>query len=49
MAQGIYFFVNIDAQDAQDELDERLLRQNPARTMIRCGLADAQDCKTPDS
>ena len=40
-----YFFMNIDAQDAQDKQDERLLHQKPARAVIRCGLADAQDYK----
>ena len=39
------FTINIDAQDAQDEQDERFLHQKPARPMIRCGLADAQDHK----
>ena len=41
-ARGSIFFMNIDAQDKQDE---RLLHQNPARAVIRCGLADAQDYK----
>ena len=41
-----YFFtINIDAQDAQDERDERFLHQKPARAMIRCGFTDAQDYK----
>ena len=40
-----YFFMNIDAQDKQDKQDERLLHQKPARAVIRCGLADAQDYK----
>ena len=40
-----YFFINIDAQDKQDKQDERLLHQKPARAVIRCGLADAQDYK----
>ena len=40
-----YFLMNIDAQDAQDKQDERLLHQKPARAVIRCGLADAQDYK----
>ena len=43
--QGIDIFLNIDAQDAQDKQDERLLHQKPARAVIRCGLADAQDYK----
>ena len=37
--------MNIDAQDAQDKQDERLLHQKAARAVIRCGLADAQDYK----
>ena len=37
-----YFFMNIDAQDKQDE---RFLHRKPAGAMIRCGLADAQDAK----
>ena len=47
-----FFTINIDAQDAQDaqdEQDESFLHQKPARAMIRCGLADAQDYRTPDS
>ena len=44
-ARGSIFFLNIDAQDAQDKQDERLLHQKPARAVIRCGLADAQDYK----
>ena len=40
-----YFFMNMDAQDAQDKQDEGLLRGEPARAMIRCGFADAQDYK----
>ena len=43
------FFVNIDAQDTQDKQDESLLHQKPDRAMIRSGLADARDDKTPDS
>ena len=43
--RGIDFFMNMDAQDAQDKQDERLLHGKPARAMIGCGLADAQDCK----
>ena len=38
--------MNMDAQDAQDKQDEGLLRGEPARAMIRCGLADAQEYKT---
>ena len=45
----IFSIMNIDRQDRQDEQDERFLREKPARPMIRCGLADAQDYKTPDS
>ena len=37
-----YFFMNIDAQDKQDE---GLLRGELTPAMIRCGLADAQDYK----
>ena len=40
-----YFFMNIDAQDAQDKQDEGLLRGELTPAMIRCGLADAQDYK----
>ena len=36
------FFMNIDAQDKQDE---GLLRGELTPAMIRCGLADAQDYK----
>ena len=39
------FFMNIDAQDAQDKQDEGLLRGELTPAMIRCGLADAQDYK----
>ena len=42
----IFSIMNIDRQDEQDE---RLLHEKLARTMIRCGLADARDYKTPDS
>ena len=45
----IFSIMNIDRQDRQDEQDERFLREKLARPMIRCGLADAQDYKTPDS
>ena len=44
-----FFTINIDEQDEQDEQDESFLHQKPARAMIRCGLADAQDYRTPDS
>ena len=37
-----YFFMNMDAQDAQDE---GLLRGELTPAMIRCGFADAQDYK----
>ena len=37
-----YFFMNIDAQDKQDE---GLLRGQLTPAMIRCGFADAQDYK----
>ena len=37
-----YFFMNMDAQDKQDE---GLLRGELTPAMIRCGLADAQDYK----
>ena len=37
--------MNIDAQDAQDEQNERFLHEKPARPMIRFGLADAQEYK----
>ena len=42
----IFSIMNIDRQDEQDE---RLLHEKLARPMIRCGLADARDYKTPDS
>ena len=41
----IFPIMNIDRQDRQDEQDERFLHQKPARAMIRCGFADAQDYK----
>ena len=44
--RGIDFFMNIDAQDAQDE---RFLHQKLSRAMIRCGFINAQDYRTPDS
>ena len=44
-SRGIDFFMNIDAQDAQDERDESFLHQKPAPAMIACGFADAQDYK----
>ena len=37
-----YFFMNIDAQDAQDKQDEGLLRGELTPAMIRCGFAAAQ-------
>ena len=37
-----FFIINIDAQDEQDE---RLMHEKPARAMIRCGFADALDYK----
>ena len=40
-----YFFMNIDAQDAQDRQDEGLLRGELTPAMIRCGFAAAQDYK----
>ena len=36
-------FINIDAQDLQDEQDVRFPHQEPAGAMIRFGFADAQD------
>ncbi len=44
-----YFFMNIDAQDAQDKQDEGLLRGELTPAMIRCGFATARDYRTPDS
>ena len=38
----IFSILNIDRQD---ERDERLLHGKPARPMIRCGFADAQEYK----
>ena len=37
--------INIDAQDAQDKQDERLLHRKPARAMVRWGIADSQEYK----
>ena len=36
---------NIDAQDAQDNQDGRLLHERLTPAMIVCGFADVQDCK----
>ena len=41
--ESIFFIINMDAQDAQDSQDETLVQQEPARAMIRFGLADALD------
>ena len=38
----IDFMTDIDAQDTQDEI---FLHMRPARAMIRCALAEFQDCK----
>ena len=38
----IFFIINIDAQDEQDE---RFLHEKLAQPMIRCGLAAAQEYK----
>ena len=35
--------LNIDAQDARDSHDGRLLHQRLTPAMITCGFADAQD------
>ena len=35
--------------DGKGEQDESLLHEKPARPMIQCGLADAQDSRTPGS
>ena len=43
-----FSIINMDAQDRQDEQDERLLHEKPARPMARCGFADARDYRTPD-
>ena len=37
--------MNMDAQDAQDNLDGTLLHEKPAPAMIVCGFADGQDYK----
>ena len=37
--------LNMDAQDAQDNLDGTLLHKKPAPAMIVCGIADTQDYK----
>ena len=47
--QGIDFFVNIDAQDAQDYQDMRFLHEKQARPTIRSGLADTLNYRTPHS
>ena len=36
---------NMDYQDEQDKQDETLLPGKLTPAMIRCGIADAQDCK----
>jgi len=41
--------MNIDAQDAQDERDERFLHEKPAWQVIRFGLRNAWGYRTPDS
>ena len=33
----------MDAQDAQDKQNGKLLREKPTPAMIRCGIADAQE------
>ena len=38
-------FLNMDAQDAQDEQEVRFLHQEPSWAMIRSGLVGAQDYK----
>ncbi len=40
-----FFYINMDAQDAQDNQDGTLLHEKPAPAMIVCGLGDAQDDK----
>ena len=40
--------MNMDAQDTQDNQDATLLHEKPAPAMIRHGLADAQEFRTPD-
>ncbi|MDE2756047.1 MAG: hypothetical protein OXI92_05805, partial [Acidobacteriota bacterium] len=37
--------LNMDAQDAQDIQDGRLLHERLTPAMIVCGFADCQDCK----
>ena len=37
--------MNMDAQDAQDNQDGRLLHEKPAPALIVCGFADAQEYK----
>ncbi|MDE2964432.1 MAG: hypothetical protein OXU26_10995, partial [Acidobacteriota bacterium] len=37
--------MNIDAQDAQDNQDERLLHERLTPAMIVCGFVDVQDYK----
>ncbi len=41
--------LNIDGQDEQDKPEEGLLRQEVALPIIRSGLAEARDYKTPSS
>ena len=42
---SILCYMNMDAQDAQDERDESLLQEKPAPAMIACEIADTQDYK----
>ena len=39
----IFFTINMDAQDAQDNQDGTLLHEKPAPAMIVCGIADTQE------
>ena len=41
----IFFTINMDAQDAQDNQDGTLLHEKPAPAMIVGGIADTQDYK----
>ena len=40
-----FLFIDIDAQDAQDNQDETFLHRKPTGEMNRCGLEDSRDCK----
>ena len=45
----VKFFMNIDAQDAQDLQHEKLMHRELTGEMIRSGVADARDQDTANS